>query len=313
MSTTAQRRAPVGRVLIGIATYERPQELARLLASLERAGCTGPFVDVLVVDNDPAGSAGSCVADSSLKATYVLEPRPGIAAARNRTLDEAGGYDALIFVDDDEWVAESWLTELMAYANSRPVDVVRGPVLSQLPPGTPRWVLRAGFFQRPIHPHGARLARAYTNNTLVRCDAWVAAGRPRFDEEFSFTGGSDAKFFHTLSRHGAVIEYCATACVTEDVPEHRIRIRWLVRRAVRNGIVTARLWLIDYPPSLVCARGLLESLLGLAALPLTIVRGLRGWAGPVNRCLGGVGIVAGVLGLRINEYARKSPPESGDG
>jgi succinoglycan biosynthesis protein ExoM len=301
-----RERPPVRTVLVGIATYRRPVELARLLASLGRTGDLDARVDVLIVDNDAAGSARSVVMQSPTKATYVVEPRPGIAAARNRALDAAERYDAIIFVDDDEWVDDSWLAELLAYVNRRPVDVVTGPVISQLPPGAPGWVSRAGFFQRPLHEDGARLPLAYTNNTLLRCDAWVGAGKPRFDEEFSLTGGSDAKFFHTLARSGVTIEYCATAQVTEDVPAHRVTIGWLTRRALRNGIVTSRLWRTEHHPVLVFGRGLLDLVQGLAGLALVAVRGFRGWAEPVNRCLRGLGVSAGVLGIRFHEYARKS-------
>src|SRR4051794_3771547 len=112
-------RPPVRTVLVAIATYRRPGELARLLTSLKGTGELDALVHVLVVDNDAAGSARSVVVQSPTTATYVVEPQPGIAAARNRALDEAEGYDAIIFVDDDEWVDESWLAELLAYADRR--------------------------------------------------------------------------------------------------------------------------------------------------------------------------------------------------
>jgi glycosyltransferase involved in cell wall biosynthesis len=301
----ARARSPLQRVLVSVASFRRPAELGRLLESLEQARKgVGADIDLLVVDNDAAGSAEEVVRRAPTQVTYVLEPTPGIAAARNRALDEFPRYDAIVFVDDDEWVDRDWLEELLGYAGRGTADVVTGPVLSELPPESPAWIRRAGFFQRPTLAHGTRLKAAATNNTLLRRDAWDRAGRPRFDESFSFTGGSDAMLFHTLLKAGAVIEYCASARVTEEVPPARISGRWLARRALRNGVVSARLWSLDHHPAVVLVRGLVMMVQGVAHMPRVASRGLRGWGVPYNEVLTGVGVVAAVFGLRIQEYAR---------
>ncbi|MGA7204619.1 MAG: glycosyltransferase family 2 protein, partial [Specibacter sp.] len=86
----------MSRLCIAILTYRRPEALARALPyvlaharALERDN-PGVAAAVLVVDNDPAGSAEAAVAefgDAMLR--YVREAEPGISAARNRALDEA--------------------------------------------------------------------------------------------------------------------------------------------------------------------------------------------------------------------------------
>ena len=72
------------------------------------------LVDVLIVDDDPAESAltvwGSL---ASPTVRYVVEPEPGVAAVRNRILDEAAASDVIVMIDDDEWPRPGWLSALL--------------------------------------------------------------------------------------------------------------------------------------------------------------------------------------------------------
>lgn len=74
-------------------------------------------VSVLVVDNDPAGIVAELVtrtAPTHIPVRYVIEKQLGIAAARQRVLDESSGADLLQFVDDDEVPDPHWLRRMVA-------------------------------------------------------------------------------------------------------------------------------------------------------------------------------------------------------
>ncbi len=74
-------------------------------------------VSVLVVDNDPAGIVAELVtrtAPTHIPVRYVIEKELGIAAARQRVLDESSGADLLQFVDDDEVPDPHWLRRMVA-------------------------------------------------------------------------------------------------------------------------------------------------------------------------------------------------------
>ena len=119
-------------VTIGVLTYRRTDDLAALLPALvdQARQCRLPAT-VIVVDNDPDASASGLVAtlDSHL-VRYVHEPQPGIAAARNRALDEAE-TDLLVFIDDDERPVPRWLDLMIeTWQFHRPAAVV-GPVVSE--------------------------------------------------------------------------------------------------------------------------------------------------------------------------------------
>lgn len=294
--------------LVAIASFRRPDDLRVLLESLlDKSDVSDDTHDILVVDNDPAGSAEATVV-SFPSVRYVLEPEPGIAEARNRSLDvftEAHGlYDAIVFVDDDEFVGPGWYAELAGFAQRSSAGVVTGPVISMFPEGTPRWITRGDFMQRPVHDDREILTAAATNNTLLKRTDWEQAGSPRFDRSYSSTGGSDARLFADLIREGVTIEFCRNAEVFEPVPLDRMTLRWVSRRAFRNGVVLARIGVTKRGSVLTFAQGgyLATSGIMYGLLDLVRVRGLHSRS--FNRCLNGLGVMSSLLGARIHEYKR---------
>jgi succinoglycan biosynthesis protein ExoM len=293
------------RILIAIATYKRPAGLEALLHSLESCSQSRPF-SVIVVDNDAKASAQTVARASSLDVIYQVEPKPGIAAARNRAMDEIEDYDAIVFVDDDEYVIPGWLDRLVEQALATTAGVVIGPVQSVFPENAPNWVRKGGFIQRPAWANGAALTAGATNNTLVKVSAWREGGSPRFDDSFSATGGSDAKIFSVLLANGVDIEYCEAAIVFEPVLEERMKLKWLVRRAYRNGIVSARIWAPRHGRVRTLGKGLLMTLQGLTGLVWRFARGGGVQSAPFNQCLNGLGVMSALTGVRVHEYKRAS-------
>jgi GT2 family glycosyltransferase len=110
--TTLARAVPATVI---IATRERPDALARCLASVRRLDY--PSFDVVVVDNAPATDRTRGVVErfhrEGLPVHYVCEMRRGLAAAHNGGLPHARGA-ILAFTDDDVVVDRHWLTELVA-------------------------------------------------------------------------------------------------------------------------------------------------------------------------------------------------------
>lgn len=300
----SQRAA--ARVVVGIATYRRPSELETLLRSLVGQGAQYE-TEILVVDNDARGTARSIVEAMSteIQTRYVIEPVPGIAAARNRALDESADADFLVFVDDDEIATDGWLSHLVDFALSNSaIDVVYGQVRSEFPQDAPPWVIHGGFVKRRELTTGQLLQGAATNNTLLRLASWRRLGCPRFDLSFSATGGSDSDFFSRLRRSGLTIQACAEAVIREPIDTSRVTPRWIARRGFRNGVVLARIWSQQYPRVLVMAKGFWWFVTGVIAVMRDLMTVRRVLAPAVTRTLNGVGILAGPLGTRVHEYRR---------
>ncbi len=109
-------RAGGSTLTVAVCTRDRPTDLARCLDSL-RVQTVG--VEVLVVDNDPAGDEARLVVEQHPGVRYVREPRRGTAWARNRALVEAS-TSLIAFVDDDVQAHPRWAEALLMAFNAHP-------------------------------------------------------------------------------------------------------------------------------------------------------------------------------------------------
>ncbi|WP_298459551.1 glycosyltransferase family 2 protein [uncultured Cellulomonas sp.] len=301
-------------VVVAIPTYRRPESLARLVrAVLAQATEVDADVRVLVIDNDPGGSARDvvhAVAGSALG--YRHEPRPGLAAVRNRALDESADADALVFIDDDETPAAGWLAALLDVWTTRRCDAVAGPAVKQLPDDVDGWVRGSGHFADRRRPSGTVVAGAATNNLLLDRRAVDRFG-VRFDERFGLSGGEDTLFTRTLVRRGGTVVWCDEAVVEDPVPADRATRRWVLRRSFRTGTTWSRVHVTLAGTrrarwrqrAELTARGAWSVLRGAAGAVRGAVTGsLPRRAGGERDLASGLGVLLGVAGLTFREYGR---------
>lgn len=234
-------------LVIGILTFRRPAQLAELLALLPaQIDDVADLADasVLVVDNDPDGSAREVVA-AAAGVRYVHEPVPGIAAARQRCLDETNAADLLQFIDDDEIPEEGWLRFLVkAWLDYGRPAAVAGSVLPCFSGEPDRWILAGGFFTRRRPPTGTRLRAAPTSNLLIDLNQTRALG-VHFDPRLGLRGGEDTLFTSQLAARGGRIIFCRESAVHDLVPADRATRSWVLRRAWHHGATTTHIELLD--------------------------------------------------------------------
>jgi succinoglycan biosynthesis protein ExoM len=301
-------------VVVAVLTFRRPRDLAELLTDLGSA--LPPTVRVLVVDNDPAAGARDVVATHPVGATHTVrhvhEPRPGIAAARNRALAEAATDDVLVFIDDDERPGPGWLDHLLAVHASTGAAGVVGPVVSTFPGDLDPWIVEGRFFDRRRLPTGTVVDVAATNNLLLDLRRLRPTGL-RFDERFGLSGGSDTLFTRALTAAGLRLVWCDEAVVTDVVPPARATREWVLRRALRSGNGWSRTSLALQSSARLgtrarlTARGGLRVGAGLAALGAGTVARRRPWRARGARTLmRGAGMVGGAWGWTYSEYRRSS-------
>jgi glycosyltransferase involved in cell wall biosynthesis len=303
-------------VLIAMLTYRRPDDLdAALPAILGHLDAARAEAQLLVVDNDPEASAMPLAArHDTAPVRFVHEPTPGIAAARNRALDESGDADLLVFIDDDERPEPGWLDHLVdTWSATRPAAVV-GRVTSTFPVEPDPWIAAGGFFRRRRLPTGTPVDVAATNNLLLDL-AQVRAAGVRFDIAFGASGGSDTLFTRQLHQRGGRLVWCDEAVVVDVVPMSRLNRDWVLRRALRTGNSWSRTSIALEP---VAWRRLLRRLQLTAAGVARMGAGLArlGW-GSLTRSLAhrangartlarGLGMTGGAWGYTYVEYRRKA-------
>lgn len=300
------------RVAVCALTYRRPVGLRRLLAGLAELRVPPALardVEVVIVDNDPAGSGASVVAEGARRLPwplrYVVEPRRGIAHGRNRAVAEARGADLVAFLDDDERPNPSWLTGLLVTHRETGADVVTGPVLPVFEEPPPEWVRRGAFFERRRHPHGARIHYARTSNVLITrplLDRWPGP----FETDFALNGGDDTHFFKRAHLAGARIVWSETAIVSEWIPPSRVSARWLLTRAYRRGTTLSQclVRLEDSPRRRAKRLGAAGYLIatGGAVAAVGALRGREHRVAGLRRVWHGGGLARGLFGAMHPEY-----------
>lgn len=303
------------RVTVAIPTYRRPDDLRALLPLvLEQArevSGTGRYaVDVLVVDNDPEGSG--VAADSVPGVRYVAEPTPGIAAVRNRALDEAAGARLLAFIDDDERPAAGWLGRLLETWEASGAAAVSGRVLAEYAAELDPWIRAGEFFVRRSMPTGATIHVAATNNLLLDLNQVRRLGG-RFDPALGLGGGEDTLFSRGLARAGGRMVWCDESAVVDQVPAERMTRAWVLTRAWShgNGTVLTELRLTPGLPARIAlrvawvVRGLLRVGGGATRWGWGVLsRSLRHQARGLRAVCRGAGMIGGACGLVYEEYAR---------
>lgn len=301
-------------VVVAVLTYRRPDDLAALLPLLiEQTRAVPCRASVLVVDNDSEGGAREQItALASGEVRYVHEPTPGIAAARNRALDEAGDAGLLVFIDDDERPTPEWLARLLdTYWRGQPAAVV-GPVVSRYEVEPGPWITAGRLFDRRRLATGTSVDVAATNNLLLDLAQQRRLG-PRFDLRFGLSGGSDTLFTRALVRAGGRIVWCDEAVVIDIVPAGRVTRSWVLRRALRSGNTWSRtsIVLAGGPAARLVVRvhctgrGLIRVLAGAAWWLIGLLTGsLRRRARGMRAVFRGTGFVVGAWGIVYSEYRR---------
>jgi succinoglycan biosynthesis protein ExoM len=307
--------AHLDRVAVCVCTYRRPAQLARLLESL--ASMTRPPATIfVVVDNDGGDpEVERLVARfrnaSGAQVEYVLEPEPGISAARNTAFVTARslGTAAIAMIDDDESATSDWLMKLLETRFATGAAVIGGPVQPVFPVQHHQllkyerlWSVEKGWLD-------GRLYVSCTCNCLIDLSAAAALGDKPFPIDFGLTGGEDAVFFRRLHYAGVCMAWSEKAVVFEHVPEDRANIAWIRRRWYRQGNVAVRCERAVRAPRatppllksvLLCLRLLIFPLANRAVLGCGLL-----WLLEAERIRGRL---AAHLGACYQEYGRGNPP-----
>ncbi len=240
------------KVSIVICTRDRPDELARCLASFSNQ--TRQPEQVLVVDNASKDERTMLVARRA-GVDYIREDRPGLDIARNAGATRAEG-DIVVYTDDDVVIHPHWLQRIVAAFDADDIMAVTGLVLpAELETEAQYTFERYWSFGRGYAriDFGKNFFARYRN---YGCPAWeIGAGanmafrKTIFDEiglfderlDVGAAGCSgDSEYWYRILAHGWRCRYEPTAVVFHY---HRRTFEGLARQleAYMRGHVTALL------------------------------------------------------------------------
>ncbi|WP_298746025.1 glycosyltransferase family 2 protein [uncultured Brevundimonas sp.] len=227
-------------VAIIVPTLRRPDSLERALRSLfAQTGVGDRVAEIVVVDNDPSGSAAAGVEALRPLAPWPLihvhAPRPGVATARNAGL-AATGAPLIAFLDDDEAASPGWLAALLKAREATGADVVFGPITGRAP-GAEAWLkpYLERFFGREGPDHTGLIEDAYGCGNSLMVRATALPGPAPFDGAADQAGGEDDALFAALRTRGGRFGWAADARVEEFAPPHRTTLEYALARAFAYG------------------------------------------------------------------------------
>lgn len=253
-------------ISVVVCTRDRPEQLARCLAALQKQDY--PDYEVVVVDNVSEDAAVEQIISAS-GFRYVREERPGLDWARNRGW-QAARHALIAFSDDDAQPEPDWL-RWVAHAFVQPdVDVMTGRVeplaleteaqrLFEVYGG-----MSKGKLPRRIegaHLHGQHLLSAHdcgvgANMAFRRTALQKLGGFDTALDTGTLSGGAgDIDIFHRALVNKMVIRYQPSALVYH---EHRRSMQALERQIEQNGrsfgVYLLKVWSQQSVPRPVVAR-----------------------------------------------------------
>lgn len=227
-------------VLVAIPTYRRPESLRTLLDLLQRVKERHSMA-ILVLDNDPDGSASALSSHEAVVGGEILAVAGGLASVRNAALEraETRGVHCVAFLDDDMRPEQEWLRSMLNVQKRFAADLVVGAI--HQPPGIDslphaRAILRRFDGQK----EGPTDQDITSGNLLVSMD-FVRRSGIRFDTSLDSSGAEDTWFGRQARQHGAVVAYAPEAAAAEMNEASSVTPWRLARRSIANGRTLAAL------------------------------------------------------------------------
>ena len=227
-------------VAVIIPTLRRPQSLERAVRSIfAQERVADRLAAIVVVDNDPTGSAAPTVSrlrdDSPWPLVYRHAPIPGVATARNAGL-AATDAPLIAFLDDDEVASPRWLAALLHARESTGADVVFGPIAGRAPEAAP-WLrpYLERFFGRAGPAATGLIAQPFGCGNSLMLRQTALPGEAPFSAASDHVGGEDDVLFAALMGRGGRFGWAADAWVEEYAPAHRATLRYTLTRAFAYG------------------------------------------------------------------------------
>ena len=249
-------RGPSG-VSVVICCHNSAKLLPQTLAHLKRQRVSGDLEwEVLLIDNassdETAAVARRCWGDDGPAPLRIVhESHLGLSYARERTLREAR-YDIIGFVDDDNWVSDSWVAAIADTFDREPQLGALGslvyPSFEATPPawwheyGPDYFALTLEPTPAPIYIKGAGMA--------IRKVAWQALYEGGFRSRLigrkgkALSGGEDNELTMALRLSGWKLAVSPGLQMQHFMPSQRLQ--WNYLRKLVRGYAAAHVLLEAY-------------------------------------------------------------------
>lgn len=229
------------KVAVGVCTYNRSNDLKRLLNSLKKLNY--PNFEIIVVDNNSNDDTEK-VAKSFSNVKYVKEEKQGIAYARNKLIKSCEkDVEYLGMLDDDETVEPDWINKMLEcmFLNEK-IVAVGGPYIPKFEIEPPIWMPDA------FHSYGTDIKGVsvykktgiITGNAFIKLSA-LSKKNIKFNVNLGYKGnktlpGEDNEVFDNLISEEDLCGFTEYACINHYIDKERMTFEWFVKRYFYEGV-----------------------------------------------------------------------------
>jgi glycosyltransferase involved in cell wall biosynthesis len=224
-----------------IPTFHRPDGARAAVQSLF-AQKNAPKFEIILIDNDANATSSEVAKELAAEAAqkninfiYKIEPRPGVANARNTSLNFAKG-EFVAFLDDDEVAFENWLSALLEAHKQTGAEVVFGPIEARFNQGCSKpQSYYSNFFSRKLDGESRIIDEPWGCGNSFMHRQKVLSGECPFNIATNETGGEDDLLWRDVIANGYKFGWAKDAWVYEDVPKNRANLGYTTKRAFAYG------------------------------------------------------------------------------
>lgn len=200
-----------------------------------------PNFELIVVDNDPGGSAlevAQSLAKTAPEHVEVIvrhEKAPGVATARNTAM-AATDATLIAFLDDDQTADPMWLRHLLNNYETYKAASTFCPTKTVLPDGVENHTAYfEKFFAREYDANEGLIPDYFGIGNSLLDRTQTTSIVPLFDVRTDESGGEDDLLYGELQKLGKRFSWSTQAVAYEHVPETRVNLSYTLRRAFAYG------------------------------------------------------------------------------
>lgn len=219
-----------------VCTYNRDKYLYGALQCIAENGFPDEAYEVVLVNNlSTDNTETECQRFTNdypnVNFHYFVETQQGLSFARNRGIEESHG-DFLVFLDDDSYIQEGYLSHLQQHLNHHPnVAAFGGKIDPVFESGeAPKWLSKwtyswvsaidlgdhVKFFDSKKYPIGANMGLKKT------CFETVGLFNTQLGRsKKNLMGGEEKDLFDRVRSHGGIIYYFTDVVVHHVIPPGR--------------------------------------------------------------------------------------------
>ena len=235
-------------VSVIVCTYNREKYLRRTLAHLERQTSKSHY-EVLIINNNSPDNSQAIIDEFVARQEHFksfLEQNQGHTYARNRGIQEAQGQ-VLSFIDDDAFVCEEFVSELISFFESyTEAAAVGGKIVPMYEEEQPAWMSRFLLPLVAALDKGENITRFKGSKYPIGANM---AFRKEVFEEFGvfdvnlgrrgagLEGGDEKDVFSRLRKAKKTIYYNPRIWVNHIIPAQRTTMTYI--QGLAKGVATS--------------------------------------------------------------------------